>query len=190
MNMLNDADIKLLEGCKAGKRHFQSLLYNRYARSLFAVCLRYSGNHAAAEDLLQDCFIKIFRNIVDFRGEGSLEGWMKRIVINTALTEYRKKSKNLVFIGIDSIGEVANEEESDADFSLQVTPENAKKLMSFIQKLPAGYKHVFNLYVFEDYTHKEISEALGISANTSKSQLAKARKFLQKQLSDNKLIKH
>lgn len=190
MNMLNEAEKKILDGCKAGKRYFQGLLYQQYSRSLFAVCLRYSGNHASAEDLLQDSFVKIFKSIGDFRAEGSLEGWMKRIVVNTALTEFRKKSINLVYTGFDAVTDVADEDTSDTSIELRVAPEHAKKLMTFIQNLPAGYKHVFNLYVFEDYTHKEIADALGISINTSKSQLAKARKYLQKQLADHNLINY
>ena len=177
---LETSEIKIIEECIKGKRHAQSKLYKKYAKTLLGICLRYSRNKSEAEDVLQEGFIKIFMHIKNFRQEGSFEGWMKRIMINTALLNSRDNLKHYFHADIDSL------EDNFSTDTLFETDEkySAKELMNLIQNLPDGYRIVFNLYVFDNYTHKEIAQMLGISEGTSKSQLARARKFLQ-----NKIIK-
>lgn len=140
-----------------------------------AVCMRYARNRDAAADIMQDGFVKIFINLQSFKGEGSFEGWMKRIMINTALKQYKKdlKFKNDVDI----------EEAYTVSFQHDIVGQlSAKELMNHIQRLPDGYRTIFNLYVIEGYQHNEISEMLNISEGTSKSQLSRARNYLIEQL--------
>jgi len=172
------SEIKLIEDCIKGKRRAQSKLYKKYVKTMLGLCLRYSRNKSEAEDVLQEGFIKVFMNIKNFRMEGSFEGWMKRIMVNTALLNSRDNLKHYFHADIDSF------EERITDQAIFETEENfsAKELMNLVQGLPDGYRVVFNLYVFENYTHKEIAETLEISEGTSKSQLARARKFLQNKL--------
>ncbi|OQX72534.1 MAG: hypothetical protein B6D64_15025 [Bacteroidetes bacterium 4484_276] len=174
---MSEADSKIIEGCIKGKRHAQNKLYGKYAPLMLGVCLRYAKDKAEAEDILQEGFIKIFMNIKSFRSEGSFEGWMKRIIINTAITHIKQNLKYQYHTDIDEIEEthIVPEESGDDDSVVKIP---RSQLMSIIQSLPEGYKMVFNLYVFEQLTHKEIAEILGVSVNTSKSQLSKARKLL------------
>ena len=162
-------------------------LYDHYAPTLLSVCFRYCGNRDDAEDILHDGFIKIIQNIQTFkiRSEGTLEAWMRRIMVNTALNFLRTRSKEKNFVDIspilDSI-DIHDEEVSDPEeIYLQVDRE---KILELICDLPAGYRTVFNLYVFEQYGHKEIAELLGCSENTSKSQLSKARGLLRKKINN------
>ena len=173
---MSDADQLIIEDCIKGKRTAQSKLYKKFAPSLLALCMRYARSREEAEDILQEGFIKVFSNISNFRREGSFEGWMKRIMINTAITHNKQTLKHQYHADIDEIEEthLVNEEEIIENV-VKFPPD---KLLEMIQKLPGGYNMVFNLYVFENYTHKEIAEILGISINTSKSQLSKARKYL------------
>ena len=170
----------ILKGCREGKRIAQKQLYERYVSPMLAICLRYSRSRDEAEDLLQEGFLKIFQNINTFRNHGSLEGWLKRIMINHALNQYKKNRKVPFTEDVEDIPETEilfdNEEMED---SVKVPPE---KLLEMVQALPEGYKMVFNLFVFEEYTHKEIAETLNISENTSKTQLLKARRQLQKKV--------
>ncbi len=172
-----NTDDELIKGCLAGKRYFQTLLYQKYARSLFAVCLRYSRNTSEAEDLLQESFIKIYTSLKNYRGEGPLGAWLTRIVINTALTRYRKE-KQMITIELEEIPETA-EEEPNEDFLSYLSKEHCNKILQFIQELPQGYRQVFNLYLFEGYNHKEIAQMLGISESTSRTQLHKAKLYLK-----------
>ena len=170
----------ILKGCREGRRIAQKQLYERYVSPLLAICLRYSRSRDEAEDLLQEGFLKIFQNINSFRNHGSLEGWLKRIMINHALNQYKKNRKVPFTEDVEEIPEAEilfdNEEMED---SVKVPPE---KLLEMVQALPEGYRMVFNLFVFEEYTHKEIAETLNISENTSKTQLLKARRQLQKKV--------
>lgn len=161
------------------------LLYDRYVPKLLSICLRYTGNHEDAKDVLHDGFLKIIGNIGQFksRNENSLEAWMKKIIVNTALNFLRSSNKEKIFLPLENnlngYGEIAGEEEEEplygADFS-------GDELLEMICKLPAGYRTVFNLYVMENYSHKEIAERLNCSENTSKSQLSKARAMLRKNI--------
>ena len=170
----------ILKGCREGRRTAQKQLYERYVSPMLAICLRYSRSRDEAEDLLQEGFLKIFQNINSFRNHGSLEGWLKRIMINHALNQYKKNRKVPFTQDVEEIPESEilfdNEEIED---SVKVPPE---KLLEMVQALPEGYRMVFNLFVFEEYTHKEIAETLNISENTSKTQLLKARRQLQKKV--------
>lgn len=167
----------IIDGCLSGSRRDQELLYRRYAPRLYAVCLQYSGNTEEARDVLQEGFIKIFENLSRFSHEGSFEGWMRRIIVNTALEKYRSR---YYLSRVDDIDEVR---EPEAD------PENndfaglaAFDLLNMIMELPPKYRMVFNLYAIEGYSHKEIGEMVGISEGTSKSNLSRAREILQKKV--------
>jgi RNA polymerase sigma-70 factor (ECF subfamily) len=181
-------DETIFEGCVAGKRSAQSALYRKYAAVMLAICLRYAQNRDEAEDILQEAFVKIFQNISSYRNEGSFEGWMKRIMINHALNYYRKNRKQPFLEDIASISETEIMEKDDQPDIY--TPVSFEKLTMLIQMLPPGYRMVFNMYVFEEYSHKEISLELNISENTSKTQLLKARRMLRKKLNDFDLLKN
>lgn len=151
----------------------QEELYKRFSAKMFAVCLRYSNNNETAQDLLQDGFIKIFKNLHRFRGEGSFEGWIRRIFVNTSIEHYRKKSN------LFSTSE--REEVLAEDSSLNALDKLAEKdIIKLVQELSPGYRTVFNLYAIEGYSHKEIGNMLNISEGTSKSQLARAKGILKK----------
>lgn len=165
----------LVEGCLAGESRAQEKLYQKYARRMFAVCCRYAKDDDTAADILQDGFIRIFHALPSFRKEGSLEGWIRRIMVNTAL-EYHRKNAG-VHLVYDS--EEKDHVPSDADTSGNL---DAEELLKLVQALPSGYRTVFNLYAIEGYSHKEIADLLGISEGTSKSQLARARSMLQLKL--------
>jgi RNA polymerase sigma-70 factor (ECF subfamily) len=169
--MLPEAD--LIQGSIEGNREMQELLYHRFSSKMYAVCLRYSGNVADAQDLLQEGFIKVFKNLNKFRGEGSFEGWMRRIFLNTSIEHYRKK--------INLLSVTETQEITIEDKEWNVLDNLAEKdIMSMIQELSPGYRVVFNMHVIEGYSHKEIADILGINEGTSKSQLARAKGVLKK----------
>ena len=167
------SDQDLIIGCLAGGRRFQEGLYNQYGSTMFSICLRYASDYYQAEDMLQEGFIKVFNNLKNFRNEGSFEGWLKRIFVNTAI-EWLRKNK------------VMNEMQVIEKVSLHIVQEDcfsqlaADDLMKLIQSLSPGYRTVFNLYSIEGYSHKEIGQMMNINEGTSKSQLARARYILQK----------
>lgn len=181
-NMLSFEDLQLIDGCKSGKRQFQNLLYQRYFRKMFAVCLRYSSNQAEAEDILQEAFVKVFKNISSYTGNGSFEGWMKRIMINTSLTQYQKNKRMGINVDLEVVEPYLTDVDEKAEQSGVAVSLNAAQLIGLIQKLPVGYKHVFSMYALDGFTHQEIADSLGININTSKSQLSKARRYLQKEI--------
>lgn len=169
---------EIIKGCIKGEKKYQKLLFDQYAPVLLTVCMRYSHDKANAEDILQEGFIKIFDNLKRFRSEGSLEGWMKRIMVNTALNHYRANLKHIYHKDVDDYAEViAGNSKIRADLY-------AKDILAVVQQLPPGYRTVFNMFDIEGYSHKEIAEKLGVSENTSKTQLLKARKLLRKLLAD------
>ena len=185
-----DSIENIIEDCSKGKRRAQNLLYKQYAPMLLGVCMRYCRNKSEAEDVLQEGFIKIFANIDKFKiiKGGTFEGWLKRIMVNTALNNYRDSVKRGVIVDIDE----ANVPDEDTSFEEQNKDVSFSKneIMKVIQSLPAGYKMVFNLYVFENYSHQEIAVLLNISVNTSKSQLSKARRYLRDKLNEIKQEKY
>ena len=176
----------LIKGCAAGDRAFQTKLYNLFAPKMLGVCLRYAKNREEAEEVLQEGFLRVFTYINTFKGAGSFEGWIRKIMVNCALFRYRNKShlQPVIRLSADGSGYDAVVE-TDIASNL-----DAKDLLSLVQTLPAGYRIVFNLYVFEGYKHREIGEALGISEGTSKSNLSDARAFLQKALLVKKKLVH
>ena len=162
----------VLKACVAGRRTSQELLYHHFAPRMFGICLRYAHDHPTAEDLLQEGFIKVFNKLDMYRYEGSFEGWMKRIFVNTAIEHYRKSSNRKFFVEIENAEDLTLNNSALDDLV-------ASDLMKVVQTLPNGYRTVFNLYAIEGYNHKEISNMLGISEGTSKSQLARARATLK-----------
>jgi RNA polymerase sigma factor (sigma-70 family) len=173
----NITESDLINGCLAGNRRMQELLYQRFSPKMYAVCLRYASNADDAQDLLQEGFIKVFRNLEKFRREGSFEGWMRRVFVNTAIEHYRKK------VNLNSIGD--REEQTIADSSWNILDQLGEKdIIALVQELAPGYRSIFNMYVIEGYTHREIGEILGISEGTSKSQLARAKAILKKKVEE------
>ena len=168
---LND----LIKGCQQKERRSQHEIYNMLKGKMFAVCMRYAKNQPEAEDILQDGFIKVFTKIDQFKFEGSFEGWVRRIMVNTALENYRRNSRMFTVTDIEEALDHSGTEETISRIS-------AQDLTNDIQDLPTGYKTVFNLYAIEGYNHKEIGELLGINENTSKSQYSRARTTIQKMI--------
>ena len=150
----------------------QEELYRRFSPRMYAVCLRYAINSEEAEDILQEGFIKIFKKLGSFRSEGSFEGWIRRIFVNTAIEHFRRKRY---------LQPVTEKEENSVEGSYLSVLDNLaeRDIMKLIQQLSPGYRTVFNMYVVEGYTHKEIGDMLGISEGTSKSQLSRAKVILQ-----------
>jgi RNA polymerase sigma factor (sigma-70 family) len=172
-------DQKMIEGCKAGNRRTQNQLYRTFSPAMLGVCMRYACNLAEAEDMLQEGFVKIFSKIGSYKGSGPLIGWIRRIIVNTALNHLRQNNK---FRIVEYIPEFS-EDQPDEDEEENAYPFiSAEDLLEIIQNLPEGYRIVFNLYAIEKYSHKEIAGMLGISEGTSKSQLSKARQYLKHKL--------
>lgn len=169
------SDEQIIAGCRAGDRKYQELLYQRFASKMFTVCMRYAAESHSAQDLLQEGFVKIFKNIEKFRGEGSFEGWIRRIFVNTCLEFVRKKANMYVVQDTETV----KVEYHDENALQKLMKED---LMEMIQSLSTGYRTIFNLYVIEGYSHKEIAELLNVTEGTSKSQLARARYLLQKKV--------
>lgn len=168
----NIPESDLISGCKEGDRRMQEELYRRFSPRMYAVCLRYASNAEEAEDILQEGFIKIFKKLDSFRGEGSFEGWIRRIFVNTAIEHFRRKRY---------LQPVTEKEENTIEGkSLSALDGLAEKdILALVRQLSPGYRTVFNMYVVEGYTHKEIGDMLGISEGTSKSQLSRAKVILQ-----------
>ena len=166
----------LINRCLRKEAKAQERFYKRFAPKMYGVCLRFAKNQMEADDILQEGFIKVFTNLKTYRGEGSLEGWIRRTIVNTAINLYKKNAKYTRDIEIEKAEVVQNNDEGALDkISVQ-------ELLMLIRDLPTGYRMVFNLNVIEGYTHKEISQLLDISENTSKSQLSRARQTLQKKV--------
>jgi RNA polymerase sigma factor (sigma-70 family) len=166
------SDSDLIEGCLRGDRKIQHELYKRFAPKMYGVCLRYASNAEEGEDILQEGFIKVFNKIGSFRREGSFEGWIRRIFVNTAIEQFRKK------VYLQPITEV-EEDTVEGKYLSVLDKLSEKDIIQLVQQLSPGYRTVFNMYVVEGYTHKQISELLGISEGTSKSQLSRAKLILQ-----------
>jgi RNA polymerase sigma factor (sigma-70 family) len=167
----------IIKGCLAGNRRDQELLYRRHAARLYAVCLQYSGNDDEARDILQEGFIKIYENLIHYKHEGSFDGWMHRIVVNTALEKFRSKHNLYRVDDIDLIPEADSAPDTEDYSGLE-----AVDLLDIIRELPPKYRMVFNLFAIEGYSHREISQMVNISEGTSKSNLSRARIILQKKV--------
>ena len=164
---------QLIDDCKRQKSKAQENLYRLYASTLFSVALKYARNYSEAEDILQESFITIFEKIGQFKNKGSFEGWLKRIVINTALQRYRKQA----------VFEIINEENIElVEVEIEEDEISLQFLLKIVQELPDRYRLVFNLYALDGYSHKEISQMLKIKEGTSKSNLARARMILKEKV--------
>ena len=183
--MENKEQLKaIIEGCLQNNRRSQEELFKLFYGKMLSVCLRYVGDRDTAQEILQEGFIKIFEKMGAFDYKGSFEGWIRRIVANTAIDAIRKSKKDPYLTDNDNDFKLGAEDAIVNQENLDTMDLKAEIAMEAVQKLSPAYRAVFNLYVLEDYTHKEISEILGISEGTSKSNLAKARMNLQKILND------
>lgn len=169
---------QLISNCKKNDTKAQSQLYKLFSSKLFSVCLKYSRNYAEAEYNLQDSFVTIFNKVSQYNNKGSFEGWMKRVTINTALQRYRDKSVFNI-VNEENIEDVTVEIEDD-DISIDY-------LLNIIQELPDRYRLVFNLYVLDGYSHKDVASMLSITTGTSKSNLARARLILKEKIENYKV---
>jgi RNA polymerase sigma factor (sigma-70 family) len=172
---MTDAELDMINGCIDGKRSSQKMLYDRFASKMLGVCMRYAKDRAEAEDMLQEGFIKVFTNIAKFKHEGSFEGWVRRIMVFTAINFFKNRTRKFQ--------EDLDSEGYDAPFEDSVVDKiSAKEIITLIQQLPEGYRVIFNLYAVEGYTHKEIGDMMGIAVGTSKSQYSRARLAMQQLL--------
>jgi RNA polymerase sigma factor (sigma-70 family) len=174
---------ELVEGCRAGNRKAQELVYRMLSSKMLGVCMRYAKDRFEAEDILQVAFVKIFEKVKEFKGEGSFEGWVRRIMVNTSIEFYRKNARMYPMVDLDHAPEKAVDEN-------QMSRMNMNDLMKAIQSLSPGYRMIFNMYAIEGYSHKEIAAELNISEGTSKSQLARARVILQDYIINMEGSKH
>jgi RNA polymerase sigma factor (sigma-70 family) len=173
---------EIIEKCLKADRSAQETLYNHYAPKMKGLCMRYARTNFEAEDIFQEAFIKIFKYINKYDHLGSFEGWIRRIVINTAIDHYKKN----IYLG----NHLTLEDVEEKDINMVEITSNLRteELVSVINKMPEGYRIVFNLFIIDGFSHQEISKLLGISEGTSKSQLAKARKYFKKLLYEFDLL--
>jgi len=177
---------EILKGCIANDRKCQEMLYHRFSGTMFGVCLGYTKDRDEAKDVLQEGFIKVFKNIKKYSGEGNLEGWIRKIMVNTSIDFYRQRARKNSHVNFDNVPDVL-----ETEYSILETI-SANEILGLIQQLPDGAKIIFNLYVVEGYTHDEIARMLDISEGTSKSQFWRAKKLLQQMLNgtyeSNKIV--
>ena len=172
----------IIEGCLRNEHKSQYQLYEMFYRSMTLVCLRYCKDREEANDMVQEGFIKVFKNLKRYEFKGSFEGWMRRIFVNNAIDNIRRKKKDHLLLGEDEkMDAFADKDLDPLDAVGELDP---KLVMEAIQKLTPAYKAVFSLYVIEEYSHKEIADMLNISVGTSKSNLAKAKQNLRKYLQE------
>lgn len=172
----NDQTLRLIEQCKNGDRRAQKTIYDALAPKMFSVCLRYMGDRESAQDVLQDGFVTLFTKLDSYGGVGSFEGWSRKIFVNTALMSLRKNDV------LKQSDDVDNARDISCDEPTALESIGYAELMGIISELPAGFRTVFNMYVIEGFTHKEIAAQLGISETTSRSQLQRARMILQNRI--------
>lgn len=172
---------KIIKGCRAGKARYQQMLYELYYGKMFSICLRYSRSREEAKDILHEGYMKVFSGIGNYKGDGSLEGWIRRIMVNTAINHYHKNKKLKDTFSLEEEYDEVSENESLSEDGI-IQQMAYEDLLKLIRTLPPAYQTVFSLYVIEGYNHREIAEMLQITEGTSKSNLAKARKKLQKQV--------
>jgi len=184
MSLLSKEELKeLISGCVKGERKAQQQVYEMFYGKMMGVCLRYTKDADVAKDVLQDGFIKVYSKIKNYNGEGSFEGWVRRIIVNTAIDFFRKNKSSATTLGseyVDEAGEMIEEEENEESIFSSI---KTSDVLEEIQRLSPAYQMVFNLYVVEGFSHKEIAEKVDISVGTSKSNLAKAKMNLKKALS-------
>tara|TARA_B110000240_G_scaffold63152_1_gene71939 strand:+ start:276 stop:818 length:543 start_codon:yes stop_codon:yes gene_type:complete len=170
-------EISLIKACSNGDSKAFRKIYEIHSGTMYSICLRYMNNEDEAKDALQEGFIKVFKNISKFKFTGSFEGWMKRIFVNSSIELIRKRKMHL------DVSEL-NSNELPLTAKIETGSMDAEKMMTLVQQLPEGYRTVFNMFIVDGYSHKEISNYLEISESTSKTQLFKARKQLQEWLKD------
>lgn len=166
----------LIKECLKNNRNAQKQLYDKYASKLMGVCVRYTNAKEDAEDVLIEGFTTIFQKLSMYKGDGSFEGWMKRIMINTAISHFRLNSKYRFHQDIEEVHQEIEHQET------VIEKMETQRIMKLVNSMPEGYRMIFNLYAVEGFTHREIAEQLGLSEGTSKSQFSKARKWLQSRL--------
>jgi len=174
---------EIIAGCINGNRNSQKLLYDRYCSTMYAICIRYTHQRDNALDVLQDGFVKVFSKLQSYKGKGSFEGWLKKIFIHTAIDYYHKVKVIAEYFPDAEISEIIFTDSIDI-----IGKMSEKELLKLISELPDGYRMVFNLYVIEGFDHEEIGKMLGITSSTSRSQLVKARKYLQEKIKAKKII--
>ena len=170
---------RTIELCRKGDRNAQKALLDLLAPRMYPVCIRYVGDRETAQDILQDGFVTMFSKLDSYKGEGSFEGWARRIFVNTSLMYLRKKD------ALKMSDDLENARHLCSDMAGQMENIGYKELMKLVTSLPPGFRTVFNLYVIEGYSHKEIAEMLGISETTSRTQLSRARVWLQSRIKGN-----
>lgn len=173
----------IVKACLKGDSKAQALLYEQYSPRLYALCLRYANDEDEAKDILQEGFIKIFDKLRQYKNRGSLEGWMRKIMVNTALEKIRKESR---FMLVEDTTMMENDQYKYEHILEDISK---KELLGMIQELSAQYRMVFNLYAIEGYSHQEISQKLNISEGTSKSNLSRARELLKSKIKSRYNIK-
>ncbi len=171
---VDEQEKTLLTACLKGQPEAQRQLYERYKVPMYRLCLRYAADAVEAEDMLQEGFIKVFNDLPQFRGDGALGGWIRKVVLHSALQYLRKRMQWGTWVSEEHIPE---QPLPDTRPDMQ---DEAQRIVQLLQKLPEGYRTVFNLFVIEEFSHKEIAEMLGISENTSKTQLFKAKAMLRR----------
>ena len=175
-------DKHLLDSCIKGEREAQRVLYDRLASRMFPVCIRYVGDRTLAEDVLQEGFITLFTKLKDYKGDGSFEGWARRIFVTTALMSLRKKDALKMSEELDVVRGMK------AETTSQIQNIGYKELMELVMSLPPGFRTVFNMYAIEGYSHKEIAETLGITETTSRTQFSRARVWLQNKIHERENV--
>ncbi|MEM6345586.1 MAG: RNA polymerase sigma factor [Bacteroidota bacterium] len=173
-----------MEACKSGDRNAQFRLYKLYSRAMFNICTRMLGDRAAAEDALQEAFVSVFTKLHTFQGRASLGAWMKRIVVNKCLSLLNRRT--LFTESLDEQLHEVEDESSERDWAITEADLSSERIHQAIKSLPEGCRVIFTLYQLEGYDHQEISEILGVSVSTSKSQFHRAKKLLKEKLFDLK----
>jgi RNA polymerase sigma-70 factor (ECF subfamily) len=175
---------EIIEACVKGDRHAQRSLYEIFSKKMFVVCLRYTKSQQEAEDILQDSFIKVFKNLKSYRGDSRIDYWIKRIVVNTALNSQRKKLYMYPMVDIEDV-------KNDFDLDKTLTAFGLEELLNMIKELPTGCQAVFNMFAIEGFSHKEIAKMLDVSEGTSKSQFSRARKLLKEKIAkEDKAVRY
>ena len=184
---------ELIKGCKRAETLAMKTLYESYYSLMLGICIRYVGNVFDAEDLVQEGFVKIFKDIGSFSGRGSFEGWLKRVMINNVLMYLRKSKREFSFENIDEIAvnepTPVDDEELSAEQQITGADFTKEELIEIINSLPKGYQEIVNLYIIDGFKHREIAKLLNISQGTSKSQLFRARKMIKKKLLEEAIKK-
>jgi RNA polymerase sigma factor (sigma-70 family) len=168
----------LVKGCIENDRKMQELLYRKFSGEMYSICMAYENDRDKAKDILQDGFIKVFRSIETYEYQGSLKGWIRKIITNTAIDHWRRSLKETRFLSIDALNS------KDQPFDSPSTSINCSDIINQVSRLPSGARMIFNLYALEGFSHKEIAEKLKISEGTSKSQVNRARQLIQQYLGD------